>query len=135
MTDFQIVMEEPAGTLAPQSTSALVAGIVSDVRDLFEKQFALIRHELQQDARKTWQAASLIGTGVCGALVAGIGLFFALAHCLCWAFPDLPLWGSLALLGILLAIVAGGMVYQGIKKFDSLNLRLNDSSPALKENR
>lgn len=119
---------------AEPSTVSLVKGIVSDIRDLLEKQFALIRHEFQEDFQKTCQATWLIAAGACGALIAGIGLFFAAAHCLTWAFPNLPLWGSLTLLGTLLAIVAGGMIYRGIKEFGSVHLRLN-SSPAIQEKR
>lgn len=135
MTDFQTDLDEPVSSLAEPSMTSLVTGIVSDVRDLLEKQFALIRHELQQDMQKTCQATWLIAVGACSALIAGIGLFFALAHCLSWAFPNLPLWGSLALLGTLLAVVAGGMIHRGIKEFHSLNFRLDGSSPAIKENR
>jgi len=134
MADFQPVLEDPLSSSAQPSITALVASIVTDVRDLLEQQFALIRHELQQDMQTTCRATWLIAIGACSALIAGIGLFFASAHCLSWAFPNIPLWGSLALLGILLVIVAGGTIHRGIKQFDSLHLRLNSSSQALKEN-
>lgn len=135
MSEFTQVLEEPMSSSPQPSTGSLIAGIVTDVRDLLEQQFALIRHELQQDMHKTCKATWLIAVGLCCALVAGIGLFFAGAHCLSWAFPMIPLWGSLAALGTLLIIVAGGLVFLGIKEFDSLTLRLSSSSPATKEKR
>ncbi|MBC7817064.1 MAG: phage holin family protein [Planctomycetaceae bacterium] len=134
MTDFPPVLEEPLSSPTQPSMSTLLSGIVSDVRDLLEQQFALIRHELQQDMHKTCRATWMIAVGACSALIAGIGLFFAGAHGLSWAFPDLPLWGSLALMGLLLVIVAGGMIYRGIREFDSVTLRLSGSFPAIKEN-
>lgn len=135
MSEFIPVLEEPMSSSAQPSTASLIAGIVTDVRDLLEQQFALLRHELQQDMHKTCKGTWLIVVGACTALIAGIGLFFAGAHCLSWAFPNSPLWGSLALLGTLLVLIAGGMIYRGIKEFDSLTLRLSRSSPAIKENR
>ena len=132
MADPQLVLEEPIRSIAPPSMTSLVAGILADVQKLLEQQLTLTRHELQQDVRKSCEAAWLLAIGATSALLAGIGLVFATAHCVSWAFPSIPLGGSLAMLGLVLAVVAWRMIDRGLKEFESLKLRLN-GSPSSKE--
>jgi hypothetical protein len=91
-------------TDAPMST--LVRGALDDVRDLFREEIALARAELRQEVVK----ASSAGIGFGGAAVAGwfAGIFIlgaialGISEGLNW-----PYWAGFAIVGVLLAIVAG----------------------------
>lgn len=130
MTDsLQLLEERPRSTASPSLTS-LFTEILGDVQKLLEQQFALVRHELHQDMRQTSQAVGLMAIGAALALIAGVGFLFAAAYGLSWAFPSIPFGGSLTLVGAVLAVIAIALIAQGMKKLDSLNLRLINSSPA-----
>lgn len=130
MSDFQQVLEERPRPAASPSVTSLVRGIVSDVERLLEQQLALAQHELQQDLRQTCQAAWLLAIGVGHALLGGVALLFGIAYGVSWLFPSVPIGGSFAILGMILAVIAWGVIDRGLKKFRSLNLRFSDSTPA-----
>lgn len=133
MPTLEPILEEPTGCASPPSMTSLVGGIVADVQQLLEQQLALYRQELHQDLQKTWQAMWLLAIGIGNALLAGVGLLFAIAHYVSWTFPSIPLWTSLGFLGLVLALLAGAMIYHGLKEFDLLKFRLSGSAEALKE--
>lgn len=124
------VLKEPMRSAAPPSVTSLVGGIVSDFQRLLEQQLTLARYELRHDLRMTCRATLFLAVGAGNALLAGIGLLFAIAWSVSWVFPQIPLGGSFGILGLILAAVAWGMINRGLREFDSLNLRLSDLSSA-----
>ncbi len=114
-----------------QNLSALLAGIVNDVQDLFRQQVALVRTEVREDLRKTKEAAIPMAIGLWLAVIGSFMLCITLALVLALV---LPYWASFAIVGVVVSLVGGGLVYAGVKKFQSFNPLPDESAEALKEN-
>jgi len=117
-----------------QNLSALLAGIVTDVQDLFRQQVTLVRTEIREDFRKSKEAAFPMAIGLWLAGVGSILLGITLALALGPEGAGLPYWASFAIVGVAVSLVGGGLVYVGKKKFDSFNPLPDESAEALKEN-
>jgi len=123
-------------TYAPpdrQTVTGLVSGIVDDAQTLIRQQVAMIREEIRSDLRKTKEAVVSIAAGaVVAALAAGplVFMFVALLHELAgWAW-----WSSALLVGAVLAVAGAGLIFAGIRRFQSFNPLPDQSVAALKEN-
>jgi len=116
------------------SVAALVKGIINDAQELFKQQFALTRREIQEDLRKTRDAALPLAIGLGVAFVGGVMLLITLPLLLHWLWPVLPLWAAFAIVGGLCAVVGGVLSYVGIKKFQAFNPLPDESFEVLKEN-
>jgi uncharacterized membrane protein YqjE len=116
------------------SLTRLVTGIVADVQDLLAQQLALFKVEIREDLHRAAVALSLL---VVGLVVAGVGailLGMMLVYLLDWlCAPDLPLWGSFAIVGCLVAALGAGLLVGGMKAIASLNLVPEQSLQELKE--
>jgi hypothetical protein len=125
---------EPAAPPSDQSVTRVVAGIINDAQELMKQQFALFKHEVKEDLRKTKEATLAIGIG---ATVVGLGvllLCFGLVWLLNWAAAALPLWVCFAIIGGALAIIGAILLAAGKKKLGSINPLPGESAQALKEN-
>jgi hypothetical protein len=120
----------PEGT----SITELVSGIIDDSQQLLRQQLHMFKAEVKQDLRKTTDAAKYLGIGAGVAAVGGLMLVFALVYLLAWAFPGLALWGCYAIVGGVFAIVGGGLIWGGVKLFQSNNPLPDQSAEALQEN-
>jgi len=124
-----------------QSIASLVGGIVSDVQDLVKQQLLLTRREIEDDLRKSAEAASLFGAGLGILFLGGLSLCLMLAHLLHWLTAPhgtdpaaFPLWACFAVVGGVLAIVGWEVAYAGRRKFQAINPVNNPATQALKEN-
>jgi len=124
-----------------RSVSSLVSGIVTDMQDLIKQQFQLTRREIEEDLRKSKEAASLIalGAGIC--FLGAMALCFMLAYLLHWLTSppgldpaSLPLWASFGIVGFVFVVIGGSLAYSGRQKFKSVNPMQNPATEALKEN-
>jgi hypothetical protein len=127
--------------LSDQSVSALVGGIVRDVQDLVKQQMQLTRREIEDDLRRSSEAASLFGLGLGICFLGGLSLCWMLVHLIHWltAPPgtdpaSFPLWACFAVVGGALALVGWEVTYAGRRKFQSINPLNNSATQALKEN-
>jgi hypothetical protein len=114
--------------------TTLVSGIVHDAQDLIRQQLTLFQVEVKNDLRRTTAATLPVVAGIVVGLLAGIILAHALALGLQRLWPDLPLWGSYAIVGGILAVVGGAMIAWGIAKFKSFNPLPDQTVEGLKEN-
>jgi len=114
--------------------TTLVSGIIQDAQDLVRQQLTLFQVELKNDLRRTTAASLPLVAGAVASLLAGIILAHALAHALPQIWPNLPLWGSFAIVGGILAVAAGAMVGCGIAQFKKFNPLPDKSLEGLKEN-
>jgi len=117
----------------PQSVTSLVTGIVNDAQELLKQQLTLFKTELQSDLRKTREAMVSLAAGVAILSVGGLMLCWALAYLCNWAFkwPD---WGGFALVGGILAVLGGVLVFVGRERFRSFNPLPDQTADALREN-
>lgn len=124
-----------------RSVTSLVGGIVGDVQDLVKQQLQLMRKEVEDDLRKTTEAASLLGIGLGVLFFGALELCLMLAHLLHWLTgpptldpASLPLWGCHAIVGVVLVIIGLGLAWAGKKTIANVHPLDNPATEALKEN-
>lgn len=123
----QLETEEPRVT-------TLLSGIVQDMRQLFVQQMTLFQVEIKNDVRRVLMACIPIAAGAGACALAVIILAIGAAHLLSWIFPNLPLWGSFAIVGFSIALIGMILVFWGKSKLDSFNPLPDQSLDGLKEN-
>jgi hypothetical protein len=115
-----------------QNLTTLVTGILNDAQELFRQQINLVREEVKEDFRKTKEAVTPMAIGLWFVLVGTLLLSVTLALLL--ELTGLPQWACFAIVGGVVALVGGGLIYAGKKMFDSFNPLPDKSAEALKEN-
>jgi heme A synthase len=117
-----------------------MSGIVSDVQRLIQQQVQLTRAEIKMDFGRLKEAAALLVPGVGVFTVSLISFALMLAHLLhtltspAGTDPaSFPLWACFGVVGVLLAIAGGALVFAGKKKFDSVNPMTGPTAQALEE--
>jgi uncharacterized membrane protein YqjE len=113
---------------------SLVTNIISDAQDLTRQQIELFKVEIQEGAKKAQTIAMLSAAAAAVAVIAGVVLAFAAAGLLASAFQNLPEWGAQAIVGVVLAVVAGILFGVCKQYLDSFNLMPEKSVEAMKEN-
>ena len=121
------------GAETQQSVTSLVSGIVSDAQELLKQQLQLFKAEVQSDLKKTREAMISLVTGAAVAGVGGLMLCWGLAYLCNWAF-DWPTWGGFFLVGGVIAVLGGILVYVGLERFRSFNPLPEQTAEALREN-
>jgi hypothetical protein len=112
----------------------LVSGIIGDAQELMKQQLALFRHEVQEDFRKTKEAALSLICGVATFQIGAVLLCFMLVHLISYLAPRLPLWGCFGIVGAALAAIGGAIFAAAVARFKSFNPLPDESARALKEN-
>jgi hypothetical protein len=116
-----------------QNLSTLVTGILNDAQLLFRQQVDMVRHEVREDFRKTKEAAVPLAIGAYLALL-GVALLSVTLALMLDAFTTLDTWACFAIVGGVVALAGGGLVYAGKQKFASFNPLPDQSAKALQEN-
>jgi hypothetical protein len=123
------------------SMTSLVSGIVSDMQDLVKQQFLLMRREIEEDLRKSTEAASIFALGAGLLLLGGIPLCLMVVHLIHWlASPAgtdpalFPLWACHGVVGAVLLVIGGVLIGAARQKMKSVNPLQNPATEALKEN-
>ncbi len=91
------------------SFASLLGGAINDIRELFRQEVSLARVEIRQEVANARSAALKLGVAAITGLFAALLLLIALAR----GLSDLlamPVWAGFAIVGGLLAIVAGVLV-------------------------
>jgi Putative Actinobacterial Holin-X, holin superfamily III len=112
----------------------LVSGIIADAQQLIQQQFTMFRQEIRADIRKTKEAAIALAVGVGLSLTGGVLLLLMLPFLLHWVAPQLPLWACFGIVGAVLVVLGGPLVYAGVKKLESFNPLSDQSVQTMKEN-
>jgi uncharacterized membrane protein YqjE len=123
-------MENKEGT----NVVSLVTNIISDAQELTRQQIELFKVEIQDGAKKAQTIGMYFTAAAAVAIIAGAVLAFAAAGWLASVVPSLPTWGAQAIVGAVLAIVAGALFGVCKQHLDSFNLVPEKSVEALKEN-
>jgi len=117
-----------------------MSGIVSDVQNLIKQQVQLTRAEITTDLRKVREAAALLIPGAGLLIVSLIALTLMLAHLLHTVTSpagtdpaSVPLWVCYLIVGVVLAVVGGVLVFLGKKQLDSVNPLTGPTAQALEE--
>jgi hypothetical protein len=115
------------------SVTTLVSGIIQDAQQLAKQQFELFKHDIRQELKKTQEAAVAMASGACVAFVGVLLLAVMLVQLLNWLVPALPSWVCFGIVGLLIVIVGGTLLYAGKAKAETVNPAADESVQALKE--
>jgi hypothetical protein len=122
---------QPANNEA--SLTGLVTGILHDTEQLFKQQFALLKHEVREDMRKTAMASAAMAAGATVTVLGVLVLVLGVPRLLAWA-TDMPVWAWFLIVGAVITVAGLCLLYAGKKKFDSFNPLPVETAEALKEN-
>jgi hypothetical protein len=115
------------------SVTSLVTGIINDGQELIKQQIALVRTEIHDDLHKTKEAALSLVIGLGTALLGIVLLCWGIVYLLSWA-TNWPAWAWFLIVGGVIAITGGALIYAGKKRFESFNPLPDQSAEALREN-
>jgi Putative Actinobacterial Holin-X, holin superfamily III len=123
------------------SMTSLVSGIVSDMQDLVKQQLLLMRREIEEDLRKSAEAASIFAWGAGFLLLGAIPLCLMLVYLIHWAASppvtdpaSFPLWACHGVVGAVLLVIGGVLMGVARQKMKSVNPLQNPATEALQEN-
>jgi len=121
-------------TESESTLTGLVTGIANDARELFVEQMSLFQVEVKNDIRRTALAVAPI---IAGAAILLVGLVLAgisVAHLFVWAFPQLPLWASYAIMAGGVFIIGIALVLWGKSMLEHVSLKPDTALKGLQEN-
>jgi hypothetical protein len=116
------------------SVTGLVSGIIDDATRLLRQQADLLKADVRKDLREAKEVGMSMAIACALLGIGGLLLSFMLVHFLSWACPDLPHWGSFAIVGGLFAAAGGIVFYLGREKLEKLSPLPENSVEAVKEN-
>jgi uncharacterized membrane protein YqjE len=125
-------LRDQSAATEPSMTS-LLTGIINDTQTLVKQEVALARREFKEELHKTVQAAFGFGVGAGLLALGGTFLMVTLALILSWAL-DWPAWAGFAIIGVLLALVGGGLLLYGKSRAEEVHLVPPQTAETLKEN-
>jgi hypothetical protein len=121
-------------TNAAPGLTPLVTGIVEDAQTLIAQQLSLFQSEIKQDLGRIKAAAMPLSCGVAVCLLAGFFLGTMVVRLLTDVWPELPAYGANAIVGVILAVLGGGLAAAGITQLNKIDLHSNKAVKGLKEN-
>jgi hypothetical protein len=117
------------------SMAGLVTGIIGDAERLVRQEVTLARRELQAEFEKIKTAIMSMAIGAGVSLLGGLLLAFFLVYFLNWLTTDrLPLWACFGIIGGLLAVVGGVLLFIGASKVSEVKLVPPQTAETMKEN-
>ncbi len=126
---------------AERDVPTLMGGIASDIQTLIQQQVRIMRAEVGADLRKFQRGTTLLAPGVGVCVLSGIVLALMLAHLLHWLTApagtdpaSAPLWLCYLIVGVVLAVVGGVLVFLGKKQLDSVHPMTGPTAQTLEEN-
>jgi uncharacterized protein YacL len=123
---------EQATSAAPGLTP-LITGIVSDAQALLRQQLTLFQTEIKNDLRRTKEASIPLAIGGMVAHAGGIILGVAIAFFIVFLWPNCPYFVAFGIVGLILALVGGILIYTGKTRFDAFNPLPEQTVEGLKE--
>jgi hypothetical protein len=102
------------------SILSLVRGIIEDAKQLVLGQYELRKYQTEQKVVKAKTVATWIGIGIGLASIGLLLLILTVVHLLN-ALANIPLWGSYAIVGVVLLALGGGFIYGGKKRLNPSN--------------
>jgi len=117
------------------SLAGLLSGIVRDAQDLVRQEVTLAKVEIGQELRKTKEAAISMLVGVAILALSSIFLLLMVVHLIYWATSgNVPLWGSYAIVGGVMALLGAILVYTGRNRAEKINFVPKQTVETLREN-
>jgi len=122
-------------THSDASLTSLVSGIIRDAQELMRQEIKLAKVEFKDELAKTRDAALAFAAGTGVAAVGGLFLLLMVVHLINWASGDnVPLWGSYGIVGLVLAVLGGVLIYAGRNRAENIHLVPPQTAETMKEN-
>ncbi len=117
---------------ADSSVTAIVRGLLDDVRELFREEVALARAEVRQELANAKAAAVRFAIA---AVLAAVGGLFILTFCALGLASLLhwPAWAGFIIVGVVLAIAGAALGLAGRKRLERVGA-LPKTTESVKEN-
>ncbi len=117
-----------------EEVTPLLRGILADTQTLLRQEVALARSEVRQNLKEASQVGAAFAVGAVLATMAGLMMGLALANYISWSFPQIPLWGSLLLVGLGLGVAAAALLVHCRREARNLELTPKQTIQSMKEN-
>jgi len=128
-------MAENVQSETTPSMASLVTGIIGDAERLVKQEVTLARRELQAEFEKLKTAIMSMALGGGVALLGGLLLSFFLVYFLnALTYDRLPLWACFGIVGGLLAVTGGILLFIGATKVSEIQLVPPQTAETMKEN-
>jgi uncharacterized membrane protein YqjE len=114
-----------------RSFSDVLQDIVRNIQEIVRSEVRLAKTEIRQEAAKVKPAGVLIASGALTGLFAVLFLLLMIVYALSLVMPS---WAAALIVAIALAIVAGGTLSSGIKRFKQIHATPERTVETLKEN-
>src|SRR5262249_1730963 len=115
------------------SMSRLVSGIIDDTQRLLTQHADLLKADIRQAQREAKETGLALGLAAVLLGLGGLLLLIMLALLLHWLGPQLPLWGSFAIVGGAVTAIGAAAYFYGREKLEHLNPLPENSVEAVKE--
>lgn len=102
------------------SLAQLFNNLIADAQLLIRREIDLARTEIKQEVDKARQGATLLGAGLALALIGLVFLVAMIAEMLVF-FGGLPHWAAYLIVGGVITLIGGIVIYLGIQRFQELN--------------
>lgn len=110
----------PPHTEAEPSIAQLLSNLIADAQTLARKELDLAKTEIMGEVDKVRNGAVMLGAGIGLATVGGLFLVAMVAELLV-EFGGLDRWLSYLIVGAVLAVIGGIVLYVGIKRFQTVD--------------
>lgn len=101
------------------SIAQLLSNLIADAQTLVRKEFDLAKTEIMSEVDKARQGAIMLGAGIALAAIGGLFLLAMVAELL--VALGLDRWLAYLILGGVLAIAGGVVLFIGIKRFQTVD--------------
>ncbi|OAI50199.1 hypothetical protein AYO44_05880 [Planctomycetaceae bacterium SCGC AG-212-F19] len=118
---------------AQPGVASLVGGILDDAQKLVRQEVALARREVSQAWDKAKTGGALLASALAVGLVGGVLLGFMLVKLLHQYLLPNHEWACFGIVGGLVALLAGGLVYCGLHQIKQVHLSLPQTAETLRE--
>jgi hypothetical protein len=118
---------------AQPSVAALVGGILADGQKLVRQEVALARREIAETADKAKTGVALLSSALAVCTVGGVLVGFMLVKLLHQFLLPNHEWACFGIVGVMVALAGGVLVYCGRKKINEVNLSFPQTAETLRD--
>lgn len=118
---------------AQPGVAYLVGGILEDAQKLVRQEMALAQREVAQAWDKAKMGVALLATAIVVGSIAGVMLALMLVKLLQqYLLPNYE-WACFGLVGALVALLGGALIYSGLRLVSQIHLSLPQTAESLRE--
>ena len=111
----------------------LMGGLVSDTKLLLRQELALVKHEIQEEVRKTKTALACLGAGIGIVAIGGLLFIVMLVHLLS-ALTEWPLWICYGIVAGICILSGAALLYGSKKQMSDIEVVPSQTIETMKEN-